>query len=314
MTFIDLRDRYGITQTTIDPQKGDLQIENGELNEIKAEFVLQITGKVIARPENMINPEMKTGEIEIEPTKIKIISTCAELPFTIDNENNVGEDLRLEYRYLDLRRKTQKEIMLMRSKIFTDTVKYFTDRDFVYLETPCFSKNTPEGSREYVVPARFDQGKFFVLPQSPQQYKQMLMVAGYDKYIQIAKCFRDEDPRGDRQPEFTQVDFELSFVEQEDILQLIQDYYHEITKNFPEKKFKSDIFPRLTRKEAMDTYGSDKPELRTEELGFIDVTEWSSQVPFSLFQNVECVKCLIAPKEYARSEIEKNLETKIKES
>ncbi|MBQ7073823.1 hypothetical protein IJM86_01905 [bacterium] len=220
----------------------------------------------------------------------------------------------MEYRYLDLRRKSVKDVMLTRSKIFTDTIKYFTEKDFVYFETPCFTKNTPEGSREYVVPARFDQGKFFVLPQSPQQYKQILMVAGYDKYIQLAKCFRDEDPRGDRQPEFTQIDFELSFVEQEDILELIQDYYLTMTKNFPEKKIKSEQFPRMTRKEAMDRYGSDKPELRTEALDFIDVTEWSRQIPFSLFQGVECVKCLVAPKEYARSEIEKNLETKIKES
>jgi aspartyl-tRNA synthetase len=182
------------------------------------------------------------------------------------------------------------------------------------LETPCFTKNTPEGSREFVVPARFDQGKFFVLPQSPQQYKQMLMVAGYDKYIQMPRCFRDEDPRGDRQPEFTQVDFEMSFVQQEEVLDITQEYFLEISKRFPQKQVKNIHFPRYTRKESMDNYGSDKPDLRTEEMKFVDVTEWSRKVNFSLFKEVETVKCLVVPKEFSRGEIEKTLEPVIKEN
>ncbi len=318
MTFIDLRDRYGITQVTIDPNTITTQLDPQALHimlaSIKAEYVLQITGKVIARPETMINRDMQTGEIEVQPTELTILSTCAELPFTIDNENPVGEELRLEHRYLDLRRKSLKETMLVRNKLFTETIKFFDQKEFVYFETPCFTKNTPEGSREFVVPARFDAGKFFVLPQSPQQYKQMLMVAGYDKYIQLSRCFRDEDPRGDRQPEFTQVDFEMSFVQQEDVLEIIQDYFLEMTKFFPNKQIKNLTFPRLTRKSCMDFYGSDKPDLRTEEMKFIDLTERSRNVDFTLFQGVDCVKCLIAPREFSRGDIEKTLEPVIKEN
>lgn len=314
LTFIDLRDRYGVTQITIDPNSLDFFVENGNLEDIRSEFVLQITGEVLARPETMINHDMLTGEIEVQPSKVKIISRCAELPFTIDNENPVWEELRLEYRYLDLRRKSLKETMLVRNQLFTDTIKFFDEKEFVYFETPCFTKNTPEGSREFVVPARFDQGRFFVLPQSPQQYKQMLMVAGYDKYIQLARCFRDEDPRGDRQPEFTQVDFEMSFVEQEDVLQLMQEYFLTVTKSFPNKIIKNLDFPRYTWKECMDHYGSDKPDLRVEEMKFTDVTERSTKVDFSLFKDVETVKCLVAPKEFSRGEIEKTLEPVIKES
>ncbi|GHW02789.1 aspartate--tRNA ligase [candidate division SR1 bacterium] len=314
LTFIDLRDRYGITQIAIDPANTKFSVQNGSLSDIKAEFVLQITGKVVARPSNMVNPEMKTGEIEIQPSDLLVLSTCAELPFTIDNENPVGEELRLEHRYLDLRRKSLRDTMLIRSQLYTQTIQFFDDKDFVYFETPCFTKNTPEGSREFIVPARFDQGKFFVLPQSPQQYKQMLMVAGYDRYIQLSRCFRDEDPRGDRQPEFTQVDFEMSFVQQDDVLEMIQDYFLEMTKSFPTKQVKNLTFPRYTWKWCMDNYGSDKPDLRTEDMKFTDLTEWSKVVDFSLFSGVQTVKCLVADREFGRSEIEKTLEPVIKEN
>lgn len=314
LVFIDLRDRYGVTQMTIDPQSDALAIEGGDLEGIKSEFVLQIIGKVVARPETMINRGMVTGEIEIQPSVVKILSTCAELPFTIDNENPVGEELRLEYRYLDLRRKTLRDTMMTRHSLFTHTINFFDQEGFLYLETPCFTKNTPEGSREFVVPARFDQGKFFVLPQSPQQYKQMLMVAGYDKYIQMARCFRDEDPRGDRQPEFTQVDFEMSFVEQEDVLELMQAYFLDLTPRFPEKVLKNIEFPRYKWKDAMNDYGSDKPDLRIEGMKFVDVTERSRTVDFALFKELECVKCLVAPKEFSRGEIEKTLDPVIKEN
>ena len=232
MTFIDLRDRYGITQITYDPSQADFS-----LAEIKAEYVLRIQGAVKARPTEMVNSAMHTGEIEVQPSKIEILSESQELPFSIDHENPVGEDLRLEYRYLDLRRKGMKNSIMMRHKIYLETMNFFDQQGFLHLETPTFIKNTPEGSREFVVPARFDPGKFFVLPQSPQQHKQMLMVAGFDKYYQLARCYRDEDPRGDRQPEFTQVDFELSFVTQEEIIQLIQEYFlHLVKKYYPQRQ------------------------------------------------------------------------------
>lgn len=313
LTFIDLRDRYGITQITIDPQS-NFTCEWGKLEDIKSEFVLQIIGKVVARPDNMVNHDMTTWEIEINPTSVKILSSCAELPFTIDNENAVGEETRLEYRYLDLRRKSLRETMMARDALFCNTVSFFHNRNFAYFETPCFTKNTPEWSREFVVPARFDQGKFFVLPQSPQQYKQMLMVAWYDRYIQIARCFRDEDPRGDRQPEFTQVDFEMSFVQEPDVLAVMQEYFLEMTKQFPNKKIKNQTFPVIKWKEAMDKYGSDKPDLRYEWMAFVDVSDWAHKVDFSLLNSAKCIKALVAPKQFSRGEIEKQLEPVIKEN
>lgn len=308
MTFIDLRDRYGITQIAYDPS-----VVNCEFPEIKPEYVLQVEGKVTLRPENMRNAQMHTGEIEIQPTAISVLSTCKELPFSVDHENPVGEDLRLEYRYLDLRRKTMRENAQARHNIYLETMNFFNQRDFLYLETPTFVKNTPEGSREYVVPARFEPGKFFVLPQSPQQHKQMLMVAGFDKYFQIARCYRDEDPRGDRQPEFTQVDFELSFVEQQDILDLIEEYFmHLSAKFYPNKTIKSEPFPVLTWQTAMDLYGVDKPELRVDNFEFKEVTNWAKKSDFLVFQQAECVKALVLPKEMGRSEVEKKFENYIK--
>ncbi len=308
MTFIDLRDRYGITQITYNPSQA-----NFSLAEIKAEYVLRIQGTVKARPAEMINTAMHTGEIEIQPSKIEILSESQELPFSIDHENPVGEDLRLEYRYLDLRRKSLKESIIMRHKIYLETMNFFDQQGFLHLETPTFIKNTPEGSREFVVPARFDPGKFFVLPQSPQQHKQMLMVAGFDKYYQLARCYRDEDPRGDRQPEFTQVDFELSFVTQEEIIDLIQAYFlHLVKKYYPQRPLLAEPFPIFTWQEAMDQYGSDKPELRVDGLTFIDTTEWGKKSDFGLFQSSTCIKAMVIPKEMGRSEIEKKYEGFVK--
>lgn len=301
MTFIDLRDRYGITQVTYDPSQ-----QNFSLPEIKSEYVVRISGTVIARPANMINKEMTTGEIEISPNAIEVLSTCKELPFPVDHEAPVWEDIRLEYRYLDLRRQTMKENIIARHKVYTETIKFFDQENFLHIETPAFVKNTPEGSREFVVPARFEPGKFFVLPQSPQQQKQMLMVAGMDKYVQIARCFRDEDPRGDRQPEFTQVDFEMSFVEQQDVLDIIERYYTYITKTvFPTKKITQEPFPVYTWEQMMNEYGSDKPELRTKEFAFHDLTDRAKTTDFSLFQQAATVKAILVPKALSRSEADK---------
>ncbi len=308
MTFIDLRDRYGVTQVTVDPAKIKI-----ELPKIGPEYVLQITGEIIARPQEMINKDISTGEIELYPTKVKVLSVCKELPFSIDHENPVGEDIRLEYRYLDLRRQSLKTTIINRHTLYMETMKFFDGRWFLHLETPTFIKNTPEWSREFVVPARFEPGRFFVLPQSPQQHKQMLMVAGFDKYFQLARCYRDEDPRGDRQPEFTQVDFELSFVEQQDVLDLIYDYFIHITKTlYSNKIIKADPFPVLTRYDAMNSYGSDKPELRTEEMKFVELTDWAKDSDFVVFQNAETIKWMVIHKEMGRSEIEKNYEAYIK--
>ena len=308
MTFIDLRDRYGITQVTFDPSKAGF-----ELPEIKAEYVLRIKWKVISRPADMINKDMATWEVEIEPSSIEVLSTCAELPFSVDHENAVWEDLRLEYRYLDLRRKTMKDNVIMRHKLFLETMNFFDQKGFLHLETPTFMKNTPEGSREFVVPARFEPGKFFVLPQSPQQHKQMLMVAGFDKYYQMARCYRDEDPRWDRQPEFTQVDFELSFVEQQDILDLVEEYFLHITKKYyPQKTIKEEPFPVLTWEESMNKYWIDKPELRVENMEFIELTDWAKKSDFSVFKEAKCVKAIVLPKAMWRSEVEKKFDAYIK--
>lgn len=308
MTFIDLRDRYGITQVVVDPAKTKVS-----LPEIKSEYVVQIIGEVIARPQDMINKEMTTGEIEVYPTEVNVLSVCKELPFSIDHENPVGEDIRLEYRYLDLRRQGLKNAIINRHKLYMETMKFFDEKGFLHLETPTFIKNTPEWSREFVVPARFEPGRFFVLPQSPQQHKQMLMVSGFDKYFQLARCYRDEDPRGDRQPEFTQVDFELSFVEQQDILDIIHDYFVHITTTlYPNKTILAEPFPVLTRYDAMNWYWSDKPELRTEEMKFVELTDRAKNSDFVVFKNAETIKWIVIHKEMGRSEIEKNYEAYIK--
>lgn len=301
MTFIDLRDRYGITQVTYDPSRHTFP-----LPDLKSEYVVKISGTVVARPDSMINKDMPTGEIEISPTAIEVLSDCKELPFPVDHEAPVGEDIRLEYRYLDLRRQTMKENIIARHKIFTETIKFFDEENFLHIETPAFVKNTPEWSREFVVPARFEPGKFFVLPQSPQQQKQMLMVAGMDKYVQIARCFRDEDPRGDRQPEFTQVDFEMSFVEQQDVLDITEKYFLAVSKNiFPHKTIVQEKFPIYTWEQMMNDYGSDKPELRTKEFTFKDLTDRAKKTDFSLFQQAAVVKAIALPKALSRSEADK---------
>lgn len=301
MTFIDLRDRYWITQITYDPSK-----HNFPIPEIKSEFVLQISGTVISRPADMINKNMITGEIEISPTEIKLLSTSKELPFPIDHETSVGEDIRLEYRYLDLRRSRMKDIIISRHKLFKETINFFDEEWFLHIETPSFVKNTPEWSREFVVPARFEPGKFFVLPQSPQQQKQMLMVAWVDKYVQIARCFRDEDPRWDRQPEFTQVDFEISFVEQADVLEIIEKYFTHINQTlFSHKKILDSKFPIYSREEMMDKYWSDKPELRVEDFAFQDLTDWGKSLDFVLFQQAKNIKAIYLPKALSRADADK---------
>ncbi len=280
--FIDLRDRYGVTQITSDPI--EFKDAHNVMDGVRSEFVLKITGTVRLRPGDNANPNMATGMIEVLVTEAEILNAAITPPFEIDQDKEVSEELRLKYRYLDLRRDRLKGNILLRSKV----IKYIRDHlekaDFVEVETPILIKGTPEGSREYLVPSRLYDGEFYVLPQSPQQLKQLLMVAGFDKYFQIARCFRDEDQRGDRQPEFTQLDMEMSFIHEEDIMSINESLLLELTKKFaPQKKIMAEPFPVLTYHEAMNIYGADSPDLRFD-LPLSDITDIASECDFSLFR------------------------------
>ena len=284
LIFVDLRDRYGFTQVSFDPSiaKG----AHGKAEKIRPEWVIKVTGKVIARPEGQENKNMDTGEIELEVTDIEILNTSQTPPFEIDQDKKINEEVRYKYRYLDLRKDRMRENIIFRSKLAKFVRDFYEEKDFLDIETPVMIKGTPEGSREYLVPSRVYPGEFFVLPQSPQQIKQLCMVAGFDKYFQIAKCFRDEDLRGDRQPEFTQIDVEMSFVDQEDIISLHEELFIEICKKFaPEKKLTFSPFKRITWQEAMEKYGSDKPDLRFD-LGIQDVTDIVKNCEFKVFSSI----------------------------
>lgn len=259
--FIDLRDRSGFLQVVFIPSNKEVY----ELAEqLRPEWVVEITGQIVKRPEKMVNPKIETGQVELTVESLNVLSKAETLPFSIDDSGyDINEEIRMKYRYLDLRRERLKNNLIMRHKVIQFMRDFLAKEDFIEIETPLLTKSTPEGARDYIVPSRQEPGKFYALPQSPQQYKQLLMVAGIEKYFQIAKCLRDEDPRGDRQPEFTQLDIEMSFVEQEDILELTERLYTEIVKKItPEKKILQIPFPRITYKEAMEKYNSDKPDLR----------------------------------------------------
>ena len=257
--FINMRDRYGITQVTVDTTeiKDLAQI----CAELRNEFCIAVEGTVRARPDDMVNPSMATGEIEVVADKIIILNRCEVLPFQIEDETNAGEDLRLRYRYLDLRSAAMQNRLRLRSEVTFAVREWMTANGFYEIETPTFIRSTPEGARDYLVPSRLYPGKFYALPQSPQLYKQLLMVSGFDKYFQIARCYRDEDARGDRQPEFTQIDIEMSFVGRDDVLSVTEGMMRHVFK----KTIGVDLPPRFRRlsyEEAMETYGSDKPDLR----------------------------------------------------
>ena len=266
IAFIDLRDVTGFVQVVLVP--GELDAESKKLlAELRPEFVLSLKGIVKLRDKKQINESIPTGKVEVLAKSFVILNQSKTPPFIIDQEDrNVNEELRLKYRYLDLRKERMKNNILLRHRVIKFIRDFLGAKDFIEIETPILTKGTPEGAREFLVPSRLHPGKFYVLPQSPQQFKQLLMVAGVDKYFQIARCFRDEDQRGDRQPEFTQVDIEASFVEQEDILQLNEEALIGLVKTLaPEKKIQEIPFPRLSYKEAMEKYGSDKPDLRKDK-------------------------------------------------
>ncbi len=267
IAFLDMRDRWGIVQVVAVPAELD-EASRAILANIRTEFVLAITGMVQERGAKQINEEMPTGRVEILAKKIEILSSAETTPFEIDNEERqANEELRLKYRYLDLRHERMTRNIVMRDKVISFLGNYLRAHDFVSVQTPILSKSTPEGARDYLVPSRLHPGKFFALPQAPQQYKQLLMVAGIDKYFQIAPCFRDEDARADRSPgEFYQLDMEMSFVKQEDILDLVEDMITKMVQElFPEKHFTQTPWPRLNYQEVMEKYNSDKPDLRKDK-------------------------------------------------
>jgi len=277
LIFIDLRDRTGFCQVVFSPKTEIYE----QAKDLRGEWVVEITGQVNERPKGMENPKIPTGFMEVEARDLNILNQAKTLPIAIDDDGlEIGEDSRLKYRYLDLRRQRLQKNIRMRHQVVQFIRNFLTAEGFVEIETPILTKSTPEGARDYVVPSRLQAGKFYALPQSPQQYKQLLMVAGMERYFQIARCFRDEDTRGDRQPEFTQLDLEMSFPTQEEILGLIEKLYTEMVKKlFPEKHISQTPFPRLTHKEVMEKYESDKPDLRknksdSNELAFCFVVDF----------------------------------------
>ena len=304
--FIDLRDRYGITQVVFEPTFD--KAAHQQANSLRNEFVISIEGKVRRRPDNTDNPDLLTGTVDVMVNKLIILNEAITTPFQIKDEIEVNEDLRLKYRYLDLRRPKVQSNLIMRHRMYQVTRKYFDENNFVEIETPVLMKSTPEGARDYLVPSRIHKGKFYALPQSPQQYKQILMVSGFDRYFQIVKCFRDEDLRADRQPEFTQIDVEMSFADQENIFEIVEGLMRVLYKEIWNKELKLPI-PRFTFDEAMEKYGSDKPDTRFE-LHLVTLNSVFKNSSFKVFreqiENNGIVTGLVAPRcgEYTRNQLD----------
>jgi aspartyl-tRNA synthetase len=281
MLFIDLRDRYGKTQVVFEPDTPDL-LEQARA--LRAEDVVQVTGRIRSRPDGTVNPKLATGEIELCAMGLSILNKCNQPPFFPTQLEMPGEDTRLRYRYLDLRRPAMQETLMLRSRIIKGMRDYFEENDFVDVETPVLGRSTPEGARDYLVPSRIHPGSFFALPQSPQLYKQILMIAGYDRYVQVARCFRDEDLRADRQPEFTQLDMEMSFVEMEDIIVMIDGLVARLARNVLGIDVQLPL-PRMTYDESMERFGHDAPDLRYG-MELVDCTDLAAQSEFRVFRSV----------------------------
>jgi aspartyl-tRNA synthetase len=301
MIWVDLRDRYGITQLIFDEERTDKNILE-QAKTLGREFVIQVTGKVIERQSK--NKNIPTGEIEILVDKLTILNQSEIPPFTIENETDGGVDIRMKYRYLDIRRKPVRENLIFRHKVSMEVRNYLSKEGFIDVETPYLIKSTPEGARDFVVPSRMNQGQFYALPQSPQTFKQLLMVGGMDKYFQIVKCFRDEDLRADRQPEFTQIDCEMAFVEQEDILNTFEGLTKHLLKEI--KNVVVDKFPRITYDYAMKTYGNDKPDIRFD-MKFGELNDIAQHKDFNVFNQAELVVGIAVPNgnKFSRKEIDK---------
>lgn len=281
LIFIDLRDKYGITQLTFDPQKNSAVFEIAE--KLRDEFVIKTEGIVVSRPSEMVNDDIATGRIEVEVTQLELLSESKQLPFEISKDTDVNEDLRLQYRYLDLRHQRLQNMLATRDAFLRHIRGYMHEEGFTEVQTPILANSSPEGARDYLVPSRIHPGTFYALPQAPQQFKQLLMVGGMDRYFQIAPCFRDEDPRADRHPgEFYQLDLEMSFVEQEDIFNVIEPLMVQLTETFSDKAVVQTSFPRIPWREAMTKYGTDKPDLRYE-LHITDVSDLVKESEFGVF-------------------------------
>ncbi|HEV2107681.1 MAG TPA: aspartate--tRNA ligase, partial [Thermomicrobiales bacterium] len=307
LIFIDLRDRYGVTQVVLNPETAPEA--HARASDVRNEFVLRVEGTVRRRPKGTVNPRLPTGEIEVEAHALEVLNTSKTPPFYINEDVEVDEALRLEHRYLDLRRQGMQRNMLLRHRLVKQIRDFLDARSFVEVETPLLIKSTPEGARDFLVPSSVFPGSFYALPQSPQQLKQLLMVAGFDRYFQIARCFRDEAQRADRQPEFTQLDLEMSFVDQEDVMSLIESLYVELVQGVGEYRIQELPFPRMTYAEAMSRFGSDRPDLRFG-LELRDVGEELRDTGFNAFKSVledgGQVKALVAPScgSYTRRQID----------
>ena len=283
LVWIDLRDRYGITQLIINSEKSSKQVIDSVKN-VGREFVIQVEGEVIKR--EAINKNISTGEIEILVSKINVLNPSIIPPFTIEDETDGGEELRMKYRYLDLRRSVLKDNIIFRNDLTFEVRKYLKAQGFIDIETPYLIKSTPEGARDFIVPSRINSGEFYALPQSPQTFKQLLMVSGFDKYVQIVRCFRDEDLRADRQPEFTQIDCEMSFVDQEDVLNTFEGLVQSLFKSCID--FSLEKFDRISYKDAMEFYGSDKPDTRFD-MKFLNLSEKAKGNDFKIFDSSESI-------------------------
>jgi aspartyl-tRNA synthetase len=300
MTFLDLRDRYGLTQLAFDMETNAILGE--QARKLGREFVIQASGTVIERSSK--NKNIPTGDVEITVTELKILNTSKLPPFTIEDETDGGDELRMQYRYLDLRRAPVLQKLRLRNQVALETRKYLDSKEFIDVETPVLIKSTPEGARDFVVPSRMNEGQFYALPQSPQTFKQLLMVSGFDRYYQIVKCFRDEDLRADRQPEFTQIDCEMAFVEQNDILEMFEGLIKYLFRTVRGVEL-VETFPRMTYAEAMEKFGSDKPDIRFG-MEFIDLTNLTQGKEFVVFDSAEIVLGINASgcSEYTRKQLD----------
>ncbi len=278
--FIDLRDRYGKTQIVLSPESGQALVD--EASRLRSEDVIRAAGRVAERPKGTANPKLPTGQIEVRVSELEILNRSETPPFTPNQQDLPNEDLRLKYRFLDLRRRQMQETLVLRNRIIKTMRDYFDENDFVDIETPVLGRSTPEGARDYLVPSRVHPGSFFALPQSPQLYKQILMVAGYDRYVQVARCFRDEDLRADRQPEFTQLDLEMSFVDADDVMGIIDGLFVRLAKELLDLDLPTPL-PRMTYDEAMERFGHDAPDLRFG-MELIDCTDLAAETEFRVFR------------------------------
>lgn len=307
--FVDLRDRYGVTQVVFHPDT----LSNFSLAEkLKYEHIIRIEGRVVKRDKKAINKELATGEIEVAATSLQILSETKPMPFEIfeTKKGEEDEELRLKHRFLELRREHLKNNIMFRDRMVSHIRTYMSDRGFLHIDTPILTVSSPEGARDYLVPSRLHPGKFYALPQAPQQYKQLLMVAGFDRYYQIAPCMRDEDPRADRSPgEFYQLDCEASFMTRDEFFALMEPLFIELTETLVNKKVQQKPFPRIPFKTAMETYGSDRPDLRFG-LALSDVTAWAKETDFKVFQSAEHIRMLAVPggDAFSRKEIEEEFE------